>query len=278
MKCESYSLNEICKLIGIPRSSYLYWEKTYDASIEKQADFVREVAVIYAKHKGIYGAPKIQKELAYKGVVCSVSKVSRSMRILGTKSVVTTRFQRKTNALKEGEKKLIVNLIKDMETTRINQVWTTDITYIKTKDGTFFLITFIDLYSRKVVAWGLKKAQKTKDILEVLKQALQSRKPEPGLIIHSDKGSQFRSAMYREFLSKNKLLPSYTSLNHSCDENANQESFHAQLKKECIYQKKIATFIEARYYIDDYINNFYNPVRLHSSIGYLPPVVFESSL
>lgn len=265
--------------MGIPRSSYLYWAKTYDDSIEKQADFVREVAVIYAKHKGIYGAPKIQKELAYKGVVCSVSKVSRAMRILGAKSIVTTRFRRKTNAFKDGEKKMIVNLIKGEEITHINQVWTTDITYIKTiQEGTFFLITFIDLYSRKVVAWGLKKEQKTKDIVDVLKQALQSRKPEPGLIIHSDKGSQFRSATYREFLSKNRLLPSYTSLNHSCDENANQESFHAQLKKECVYQKRLSTFIEARYYIEDYINNFYNPVRLHSSIGYLSPVVFESSL
>lgn len=266
-------------MVNIPRTSYLYWLKTYESTIEKQADFVREVAVIYAKHKGIYGAPKIHTELVRKGVTCSVSKVSRAMRILGVKSIVTTRFQRKTNAFKDGEKKLIVNLIKDMEITHINQVWTTDITYIKTvKEGTFFLITFIDLFSRKVVAWDLKKEQKTQDILDVLKKAIRSRKPEPGLIIHSDKGSQYRSEKYREFLSKNRLLPSYTSLHHSCDENANQESFHAQLKKECVYQKKILTFMEANFYIEDYINNFYNPIRLHSSLGYLSPIIFESSL
>lgn len=266
-------------MINIPRTSYLYWLKTYEASIEKKADFVREVAIIYAKHKGIYGAPKTHTELMRKGVPCSVSGVSRAMHILGVKSIVATRFQRKTNTLKAGEKKQIVNLIKDMQVTHINQVWTTDITYIKTiKEGTVFLITFIDLYSRKVVAWDLKKEQKTQDILDVLKRAVRSRNPEPGLIIHSDKGSQFRSAKYREFLSKNRLLPSYTSLNHSCDENTNQESFHAQLKKECVYQKKIYTFNQAKYYIEDYINNFYNPVRLHSSIGYLSPVVFEASL
>lgn len=230
-------------------------------------------------YKGIYGAPKIAKELNRKGVDCSVSKVSRAMQILGIKSIVATRFQHKTNALKEGEKRLIVNLIKGVELTHINQIWTTDITYIKTEqEGTFYLITFIDLYSRKIVSWGLKSEQKTRDIIDVLKIALRYRKPEPGLIIHSDKGSQFRSAKYREFLSKNNILPSYTSLNHSCDENANQESFHAQLKKECIYQKRISNFLEAKYYISNYIDDFYNPIRLHSAIGYLAPSTFESSI
>ena len=125
-----------------------------------------------------------------------------------------------------------------MSITRINQVWTTDITYIKTiNEGTFYLISYIDYYSKKVVSWGLFINQKTDKILIVLKNAIKIRKPNPGLICHSDKGSQFRSKNYRLFLNKNNFIFSYTSLNHSCDENAAQESFHASLKKECIYQK-----------------------------------------
>ena len=109
----------------------------------------------------------------------------------------------------------------------------------------------------------------------VLKNAISSRKPPPGLIIHSDKGPQLRSKDYRNFLSKYNFIFSYTSLNHSCDENAAQESFHASLKKEFLYQKKIYNFEDAYRGIYDYIEGFYNPIRIHSSIGYLSPNNFE---
>ncbi len=107
---------------------------------------------------------------------------------------------------------------------------------------------------------------------------MKERNPSPGLISHSDKGSQMRSKLYRDFLRKHNIVPSYTSLNHSCDENAAQESFHASLKKECLYQHKIYSFEDAYKYIYDYIEGFYNPIRLHSSIGYLSPNQFESRL
>jgi len=174
------------------------------------------------------------------------------------------------------EKLLIVNLIKNLEVNRINQVWTTDITCIKTvKEGTFYLISFIDYYSKRVVGWSLNEKQTADDIIETLKTTVKARKPDAGLIIHSDKGSQFRSYKYREELRKNNFLFSYTSLNHSCDENAAQESFHSLLKKECIYQTKPKTFREAYTMIFNYVENFYNLVRIHSSINYLSPYEFE---
>ena len=125
---------------------------------------------------------------------------------------------------------------------------------------------------------GLFSDQKTDKIISVLKIAINSRKPAPGLICHSDKGAQFRSKLYREFLKKKNIIFSYTSLNHSCDENASQESFHALLKKECIYLKKIYTFEDAYREIYNYIEGFYNPIRIHSSIGYLSPFNFEKKL
>lgn len=201
------------------------------------------------------------------------------MAILGIKSIVSKHFPKKISRITSTEKSLIINLIKDLNITRLNQVWTTDITYIKTiNDGTFYLISYIDYYSKKVISWGLFPNQKTDKIIFVLKSAINSRKPTPGLICHSDKGSQFRSKLYRQFLNKKNIIFSYTSLNHSCDENASQESFHALLKKECIYLKKIFTYEDAYREIYNYIEGFYNPIRIHSSIGYLSPINFEKKL
>lgn len=201
------------------------------------------------------------------------------MKILGIKSIVSKKFPKKISKISDNEKGLIINLIKDLNINKINQVWTTDITYIHTlHEGTFYLITFIDAFSKKVVSWGLFDNQKTDKIILVLTKGIRERKPLPGLILHSDKGSQFRSKLYREFLSKYNFVFSYTSLNHSCDENAAQESFHASLKKECIYLNKIYTYEDAYKLIFNYIEGFYNSSRIHSSVGYLSPNSFEKKL
>lgn len=118
--------------------------------------------------------------------------------------------------------------------------------------------------------------QKTDKLIATLKVAIEKRKPLPGLICHSDKGSQMRSKLYRDFLKSQHFVFSYTSLNHSCDENAAQESFHASLKKEKLYQMKLYTFEDAYKAIFDYIEGFYNPLRVHSSLGYLSPIEFEN--
>ena len=201
------------------------------------------------------------------------------MATIGIKSIVAKTFPKKKSKLTEEEKSKIVNLIKGLSITHLNQVWTTDITYIKTiNEGTFYLISFLDYFSKKVVSWNLFDNQKTNVILIVLKNAININNPSPGLICHSDKGSQFRSNDYRNFLKNNNFAFSYTSINHSCDENASQESFHASLKKECLYQKDIYTFEDAYREIYNYIEGFYNPIRVHSSIGYLSPIDFEKSL
>lgn len=198
------------------------------------------------------------------------------MHEIGIRSIVSKKFVKRKSRMSDDMKELIVNYIKDITIYRINQVWTTDITYIKTiNEGTFYLITFIDYYSKKVVSWGLYENQKTDKVLKTLALAVRLRNPSPGLICHSDKGSQMTSYAYRRYLSKHNFVFSYTSINHSCDENAAQESFHAQLKKECIYLTKIYTFEDAYRVIYDYIEGFYNSQRIHSSIGYLTPNEFE---
>lgn len=267
----------MCRILGINKSSYLYWKRTGKRNVDATVLFYQQVIEVYAESKGIYGAPKISKLLNKRGIVCSTSKVSRAMQLLGIRSIVSEKFRPKKNGMTNDEKLLIVNLIKNLKINRINQVWTTDVTYIKTiKEGTFYLISFIDHYSKRVVGWNLTERQTTDDVIKTLKETVKTRNPSVGLIIHSDKGSQFRSHKYREELRKNNFLFSYTSLNHSCDENAAQESFHSLLKKECIYQSKPKTFYEAYTMIFNYIENFYNPVRIHSSINYLSPCEFET--
>lgn len=274
-----YNLSSICNALNINRSSYLYWLHTGKFNENKSLSFYTQIIQIYFNSNGIYGSPKITAILNKQGFSCSISKVAKIMRLLGIKSIVSKSFPHRKSSLTLVEKSLIVNLIKGLDIVKVNQVWTTDITYIQTiNEGTFFLISFIDYFSKKVVAWGLYEDQKADKVIFTLKRAIKNRKPSPGLICHSDKGSQMRSKLYREFLKSHHFIFSYTSLNHSCDENAAQESFHASLKKEKIYQMKLYTFEDAYKAIFDYIEGFYNPIRIHSSIGYLSPSEFEKSL
>lgn len=276
---DKYPINCICNALNVNRSSYLYWLNIESINLSNNVNFLHNIIKVYSDSKGIYGAPKITAILNNNNIPCSVSKVSRAMNIIGIKSIVSKRFPKKISRITDDEKSLIINLIKNLNIEHLNQVWTTDITYIKTiNEGTFYLISYIDYFSRKVVSWGLFKNQKTDKLITVLKKGLAYRKPNPGLIIHSDKGSQMRSKLYRSFLKSKNLVFSYTSLNHSCDENAAQESFHSLLKKECLYQKKIYSFEDAYREIYNYIEGFYNPIRIHSSIGYLSPSDFEKKL
>ena len=275
----NYKLNEVCNALNINKSSYLYWKCKGKNNLNKLATFCRQIVSAYADSNGVYGAPKIAAVLKTKGISCSTSNVSKIMHRLGIRSIVSKKFPHKKSNLTDKEKALIVNLIKDLEINRINQGWTTDITYIQTiNEGTFYLISFIDYFSKKVVAWGLFSDQKTDKILKVLDDAVEKRNPNHGLIIHSDKGSQMRSKPYREYLVNHNFVFSYTELNHSCDQYAAQESFHASLKKEKLYQMKLYTYEDAFKAIYDYIEGFYNPIRVHSSIGYLSPDNFEKSI
>ena len=146
--------------------------------------------------------------------------------------------------------------------TKINQIWITDITYI-------------DYFYKKVISWGLYNNQKTDKLINTLKIAVKKRKHSLDLICHFNKGSHIWYNSYRQFLKDHNFVFSYTSLDHSSDENASQESFHSLLKKEKLYQIKIYTYEDSFNAIFEYIEEFYNHTRIHSSIGYLSPNDFE---
>ena len=274
----NFKLNEVCRALSINKSSYLYWKNTGKNNQKKATQFYCRLLEIYTEYNGIYGYPRITPILNSEGIKCSQAKVAKAMHLLGIRSIVSKSFPHRKSSMTDKEKLLIVNLIKDLDIIRVNQVWTADITYIHTiNEGTFYLISYIDYFSKKVVAWGLFDNQKTDKLISVLNDAIKKRGPSPGLIIHSDKGPQMRSSMYRSFLSNHNFVFSYTELDHSCDQNAAQESFHASLKKEKLYQMKLYTYEDAYKAIYDYIEGFYNPIRIHSSIGYKSPNKFEKS-
>lgn len=245
--------------------------------LKKKAELIIKILEVFWDSKGIYGAPRITIVLNRNGTSVSKGKVAKYMRLLNIQSIHSSKFPSKRSSMTAEEKLLIKNLILNLNITNINQVWTTDITYINTKyDGTLYLISFIDQFSKRVVGWYLGRNQKTESILIALKIAIKKRKPLPGLIVHSDKGPQMRSKKYRSFLIENHFLFSYTELDHSCDQNAAQESFHATLKKEWLSTRPLYHYEDAYRTIFEFIEGFYNPKRLHSSIGYLSPIEFEN--
>lgn len=246
--------------------------------LKKLSFLLVKILEIYWDSYGIYGSPRITAELHKQHIYVSQKKVSNCMKILGIQSIHTAMFPFKVSRITYEEKLLLNNLIKNLSITRPNQVWTTDITYINTiNDGTLYLISFIDQFSKKVVGWFLSRTQKAIDVEVALNISIKKRKPLPGLIIHSDKGSVFRSKLYRTILVKNHFVYSYTEINHSCDQNAAQESFHASIKKEWLSTRKLYHYEDAYRTIFEYIEGFYNPKRLHSSIGFTSPIEYEKT-
>lgn len=247
--------------------------------IEQISFILQRILVIFEDSNHIYGSPKITQVLRKEGFKISQNTVWKYMQILDIKSSVYTSFVKQKSTLTDAEKRLIENYIKDFPLTSINQIWVSDITYIQTiNDGTVYLASIMDLFSRKIIAWKVDYHMKKELIIEVFNSAYSSRKPTGIVIVHSDKGSQYRSKLYRQILVKHHCVFSYTSLNHSCDENANQEAFHSLIKKEHLYQIDLFTIDDVKRECFKYIEGFYNSKRIHSSLNYLSPIEFENQL
>ncbi len=166
-------------------------------------------------------------------------------------------------------------LARDFTATRPNEKWVSDITYIRTKDGWLYLAVIIDLFSRKVVGWSMKSDMKTHLLLEALAMAVRARKPDAGLIHHSDRGVQYASCLFQEALQKAGMVCSM-SRKGNCWDNAVAESFFSTLKRELIYPQGIfASKEEARSQIFRFIETWYNRVRKHSALQYLSPLEYE---
>lgn len=272
-------MSRLSRTFGYSRSSYYHIMNYKYRDNTRKTNIIRQMLEIYDRSYGTYGSPRLTYALREEGYEISRKTVYNYMKQLNISAVTFKKFRYKKTNFSDYEYLKLKNIAKDTEVSDVNQIWTQDVTYIKLNDGTnAYLASVMDYYSRKVIAYELSRSMTTDLILRVLDTAYKERKPGNGLILHSDKGAQYRSDKYKDFAMHHRAICSYTRIVFSCADNASQESFHASLKKECLYQMKPKSFEDTEKLIFRYIDGFYNKRRLHSSLGYKSPDNFENEL
>ena len=232
-----------------------------------------KINVVHAQNAGTYGSPRVWRELRDEGERVSRKRVARLMKEEGLKGIPKRRFRRTTDSshgLPVAPNLLNRKFCADAP----NRVWASDISYVRTWEGWLYLAVIIDLFSRRVVGWSIADNMRTELVLEALSRAVSLRRPPPGLMNHSDQGSQYASTDYRNALKKHRMVMSM-SRKGDCWDNAAVESFFSTLKRELLYPGVWPTKSGARKCIASYIDDYYNTRRRHSSLDYVSPVEYE---
>lgn len=232
------------------------------------------IEAIHGASRGTYGAPRIHAELRLgHGIACSRKRVARLMR--ARRLVGCHRRRRRSLTRPDRSAARPPDLVKRrFNPDRPNRLWVTDLTYVPTSRGFTYLAAVIDAYSRKVVGWSLADRPRAQVAIDALDDALKKRSPQPGLVVHSDRGLQFTSVGFTETCRRVGARRSMGRLG-SCHDNAVAESFFATLECELLHQIRLAGPDEAWAAIDDFVEAFYNRRRRHSHLGYLSPLDFE---
>ena len=271
-----FSLRRLCEVLGVSRSGYYRWRAS-QPSARQRTDHVlaAQIAAAHRKSRGNYGAPRIVAELQAEGTRTSrrrCARLLRDLRLRGRKK--HARRPRTTDSRHGGP--VAPNLLANHPVpTGPNQVWRTDITYLRTAEGWVFLAALLDGWSRRVVGWSCAPTMHASLVLAALHRAVQNRRPPAGLVHHSDRGSQYVDADYLRALAQAGLTRSMSRAGN-CYDNAAMESFWSTLKTETNLEESLPTTRrQVELAIFDYIETFYNPTRRHSSLGYLSPVAFE---
>ncbi len=269
-----YPLAVLCSALNVSRSGYYAW-KGRPASARATADeqLGVEIVAIHRRSRGTYGSPRVHAGLRAKGRRVGKKRVARLMRDKGLAAQRKRRFRRTTDSNHDGPiapNVLDRNFVQDAP----NKVWVTDVTYIFTAEGWLYLAAMLDLFSRRVVGWATSDTNDRFLALDALYQALRARRPQAGLLHHSDRGSPYASEDYREALRERGITASM-SRTGDCWDNAVAESFFATLKGELVDHERYATRAAAVASIGDYIERFYNTERRHSHLGYVSPIEFE---
>ena len=269
-----HSISTLCKTLGVSRSAYYAW-KSRPSGQRKQDDRVLsdDIVRIFNESRKTYGVPRLQRALRAEGKNHGKSRIKRLMNDNHLKAKAAKRFKVTTNS--QHSKTVAPNVLsQNFKPQAPNQAWCADITYISTQEGWLYLATVIDLYSRMIIGWSMSKSLKTRLVEDALTMALWRRKPSEGTIHHSDRGSQYCSASFQKLLAKHRFVCSMSG-SGNCYDNAVMESFYHTLKVELVYDQYYSSRDEARKAIFDYIEVFYNRQRIHSSLGYQSPLMFE---
>ena len=267
----SLSIERMCELTRVSRASF-YRSFREKHPVEEEMEVRSAIQQIAVEHRRRYGYRRIAAELRRRGMPVNHKRV---MRIMGEDNLLAVRmraFVVTTNSHHEFEVHL--NLAGRMKLTGINQLWVADITYIRSKWEFVYLAVILDAFSRKVVGWELGKTLAVRLALAALNKALVERNPGPGLVHHSDRGLQYASSEYVNVLREHQMIPSMSRPANPYD-NASCESFFKTLKREEIYATEYADLNDLREHLEQFIERYYNPKRLHSALGYCSPEEFE---
>jgi len=264
-------IERMCQLVGLSRSGFYRYLRVEDPWDEEMG--VRsEIQRIDLEHQGRYGYRRMTAELRRRGMLVNHKRVARLMSedsLIGTKMEP---FIFSTGTRRHGE--IYLNLANRMTVTGTNQVWVADITFVRLKREFVYLAVVLDRFSRKVVGWNLDRTLTARLPLGALERALKERRPEPGLVHHSDRGAQYGHAAYLRTLHIHGLVPSVSRPGKPSD-NANCESFFRTLKREEVDAKEYRDLEDLWQNISAFIECYYNRIRLHSALGYRSPAEFE---
>lgn len=264
----------MCRQLQVARSGFYAWrERSPSKRMLQDQALAVEVAVVHQRSRRRYGSPRVHAELKSRGLRHGRKRIARLMRLQGLRARPTRQFVRTTQS--EHGLRVARNVLnRRFETRTPNEAWVSDITYVMTGEGWLFLVAIIDLFSRRVVAWETSSSLDAQFCRDALESALLKRRPAPGLVFHADRGTQFASHEFRHMLDTHEAVLSM-SRRANCWDNAVAESFWSTIKAELIETSRFDTRTQARAAIEEYIESFYNPVRLHSRLGYVSPIRFE---
>ena len=271
-----YPVRILCTVLQVSRSGYYAWR---DRPLSERAlanvRLLVEIRAVHVKSRRTFGSPRVHRALRTPERPLSERRIARVMQRAGIRSKHRRKFRVTTQS--NHRRPIVPNLLaRQFTSTAPNRVWVGDITFIWTAEGWLYLAVLIDLFSRAVVGWAMSERVTDDLTLAALRMAVETRPAGPGLIHHSDQGSQYTSDAYRRVLAERGFVASM-SRRGNCWDNAVAESFFATLEKDQLADWIPETRDVARREIFDFIEAFYNRERIHSTIGYLSPMAFEAT-
>lgn len=264
----------LCEVLEVSTSGYYDWlDRPESKRSRENKVLVQQIRHYHAKSNGVYGSPKIHKDLIAEGRSCSRRRVARLMQKAQIQSKLRRMFVITTNS-RSTTQPAPDRLKRKFTVASPNVAWVSDTSFIATREGWLYLAVVLDLYSRQVIGWSMSDRNNGQLVEDALLMALQSRGKVQGVIAHSDQGNTYTSQRYRQLLSENGLLCSM-SRKGECLDNAVAESFFGSLKNELVHHQDYWTRAQAKQSIFEYIEVFYNRQRRHATLGYMTPAECE---